>query len=69
MMFWHLKLKYINEEEDEVYEKEYFFNDEEQAIACALDYKKYGGLLHIDIEKKWVSVFRKEYTLNKKGDK
>ena len=68
MMFWHLKLQY-REEEGEICNVEYFFEDEEQAIVCALDYKKYGEILHIDIERKYTAVFRKEYTLNKKGDK
>lgn len=66
---WRLKLTYRDQYETDFVEEELFFEDFEQAVACALEYRdNIEELIHVDLNKVSFSVCKKERVLNAKKE-
>ena len=66
---WRLKLTYRDQHETDFVEEELFFEDFEQAMACAMEYyDNVEEIIHVDFNKISFSVCKRERMLNaKKG--
>lgn len=68
MAFWQLKVCYLDLQENEFHDEELYFEDMEQALSWALRVDLDREIQKIALEKKWLSIYSKEYVLNKKGE-
>lgn len=66
---WRLKITYRDQYEINPIEEEFFFEDLEQAMAYALEYRdNVEEVIHVDINKIYFAVYKEERVLNAKKE-
>ena len=66
---WRLKIAYRDQYEINPAEEEFFFEDLEQAMAYALEYRdNVEEVIHVDINKIYFAIYKEEKVLNAKKE-
>ena len=66
---WRLKITYRDQYEINPVEEEFFFEDLEQAMAYALEYRdNVEEVIHVDINKIYFAIYKEEKVLNAKKE-